>query len=126
MGKSCVLLKLFRLRDLFFDGQTDDETLERVANEIVGTGRPKLLNRRECAALLRLSLPTLDKYIHEEGLPYRAKNPNAKKRVHYVFNRDEVLEWLESAWEDHNHVNQGVHHLAETTAKKTATQGFFE
>jgi predicted DNA-binding transcriptional regulator AlpA len=100
MGESFVLLKLCRLRDLFTEGQTGDETLARFAREIAGTGKPKLLSRRECADLLRVSLPTLDKYVHEEGLPYRVKNPNAKKRVHYVFDRDEVLEWQKSRLSD--------------------------
>lgn len=102
MVESFVFLKLCRLRDLFFEGQRGDETLMEVAQEIVGKSTPKLLNRKECADLLRVSLPTLDRYIHEHenGIPFRVKNPNAKKRFHYVFDRDEVLEWQKSRLSD--------------------------
>lgn len=102
MVESFVFLKLCRLREQFFEGQFGDEVLMGITQEIVSQNTPKLLNRKECAELLRVSLPTLDSYIHEfeDSIPFRVKNPNAKKRFHYVFDRDEVLEWQKSRLSD--------------------------
>lgn len=67
-----------------------------LANTIELTPTRTLLTRKQCADLLGVSLPTLDKYIRQEGLPYRMKNPRATSRVHYLFSQAEVLEWSQS------------------------------
>ena len=72
----------------------------RIAHQITASEktevRERLLTRKQCAEFLGVSLPTLDKYIRQEGLPYRVKNPNAKNRVHYLFSQSDVLEWSQS------------------------------
>lgn len=66
----------------------------------------KPIGRAECAKIMGVSLPTLDKYIRKEDIPYRIKNPNAKSRKHYVFFVNEVLEWQMSRLSDPR-VNHG-------------------
>lgn len=71
-----------------------DQLATTIATRIHDQNRP--LNRNECAELLHVALPTLDRYIKEEGLPYRVKNNKSKMRKHRVFFTNEVLDWYES------------------------------
>ena len=72
----------------------------RISTEIAAWNRrldeDKWISRRQCARLLGVSLPTLDGYIRHEGLPFRVKNPRARKKVHYLFNEREVAQWAKS------------------------------
>ena len=58
------------------------------------------ISRKECAKLLGVSVPTLDTYIKNNDILYRVKNPNAKSRKHYIFFKNEVLEWQKSRLSD--------------------------
>jgi len=73
---------------------------QKMAAQIASQGRPsqqsRLLTRKQCAAFLGVSLPTLDRYIREEGLPFRVKNPTTNRRKHYVFVETDVIKWAES------------------------------
>lgn len=69
---------------------------EQISQVDISPRQNTLLTRKQCAELLRVSLPTLDRYIRQEGLPHRVKNPAAKKRIHFLFLRHEVIQWAES------------------------------
>lgn len=75
-----------------------DQLITAITTRIHDQNGP--LNRKECAVLLGVSLPTLDRYIKEEDIPFRLKNSNPNQRNHYVFYSSEVLEWYQSRLSD--------------------------
>ena len=53
-----------------------------------------IMTRAQCARYLKVSLPTLDRLVHEQNLPCLLKNTLVKERKHRLFLRREVLEWM--------------------------------
>ena len=88
-----VVRKAFALEGLH---GISDQKMESLANRIatLADNLYEPMNRKACAALLGVSLPTLDGYISEGTIPRRVKNPHSKKRKHYVFYKHEVLDWF--------------------------------
>lgn len=83
--------------DLWLCADHLSEKIKETGHSFLLPKTASFLTRKECADLLRISLPTLDRLIQREGLPNIVKNAAGnKKRIHRIFSRQEVLDWAVS------------------------------
>lgn len=99
MGKTrpqidSIRLLLLEFEGLSRNGQVTAPVIEDYSGRIRKAVRPPVLTRRSVAALLSVSLSTLDCWIKRDGLPVRYRyGPHSKSRPMPYFNEEEVLEW---------------------------------
>ena len=91
-----IILHLLReIARLAYDGNFTEGLADRYAQRIDALNFQRIMNRREAAAFLGISLRTLDRWVRDDGLPSRFRQVSPGKRSQRIFLLGDTLEWME-------------------------------